>query len=435
MENRIHKIFTTTALLIFLLVGLKISYAKDPISYKGKEFWVGFLQSEVGPDPFELSLHITSEVKTTVKIRLEAAKIDSRKETTWEQSYMVVPGTVTMVVIPEEYTFKAKNGKSTHKGLYVKAIDDVFVVAKNSSGTSSDATVVIPKKSLGSEYHIMQYHVLHKKYPGQYLVVATEDSTEIEITNNYKTFEGKPANAPYTVKLNKGDVHMVQAKKDLSGSLVKEKNGKKIAVFCGTTCTYVPKYCQSCDHLYEQIPAIKDWGYEFAVMPFDNRDKYVLRVLAKQDDTYVDVDGERYVIEKAGKYLELELKEEVFYIRTSRPVMVAKYTIGTRCDKKRGDPSMVMVRPLLSFNGHTELPVMVTENITDYYITVILKTDDIGKFTVNGKSVESDYKLIPYRSEYAYAHIEVKSGNNELQCDCEYDFTSYGFGWYESYAY
>lgn len=435
MESKKHINFIAyLAIVVFSLAAIQTSYAAEPVDYKGKKFWVGFLQSEVGPDPFELSLHITSKVRTTVKIRLDAAKIDSREETTWEQSYIITPGTVTMVVIPEEYTFKAKNGKTTHKGLYVEANDDVMVVAKNSSGTSSDATVVIPLKSLGSEYFIMQYHVLHKKYPGQYLVVATEDSTEIEVTNNYKSFEGKPANAPYTVKLNKGDIHLVQAKKDLTGSVVKEKNGKKIAVFCGTTCTYVPKYCQSCDHLYEQIPAIDSWGYEFAVIPFDNRDKYVVRIMAKQDNTYIDVDGERYTIEKAGKYIELELKEEVYYVRSTRPVMVAKYTIGTRCDKRRGDPSMVMVRPLLGVEGHTELPVMVTENISDYYITVVLKTDDVDKIKVNGKGL-SDYRVVPYKSEYAYAHIEVRSGNNKIECDCKYNFTSYGFGWYESYAY
>jgi hypothetical protein len=430
-----YKVPLAILFVICFLLSTQKSQAADPVNYKGKNFWVGFLQSEVGPDPFELSLHITSDVKTSVRIRLEAAKIDSRKETTWEQSYLVTPGTVTTVVIPEEYTFKAKSGKSTHKGLYIEAREDVMVVAKNSSGTSSDATVVIPIKSLGSEYYIMQYHVLNKKYPSQYLIIATEDSTEVEIKNTSKSFGGKPAHIPFTIKLNKGDAHMVQARKDLTGSIVREKNGKKIAVFSGATCTYVPRYCQSCDHLYEQVQPTQSWGFEFAVVPFDNRDKYVLRILAKEDETYVDVDGERYTIEKAGKYIELELKDEIFYVRTSRPVMVAKYTIGTRCDKRRGDPAMVMVKPLLSFEGHTELPVMVTENITDYYITVMVKTRDINKLTVNGKTIESDYMLVPYKSEYAYAHIEVKSGNNKIECDCKYNFTSYGFGWYESYAY
>ena len=95
---------------------------------------------------------------------------------------------------------------------------------------------------------------------------------------------------------------------------------------------------------------------------------------------------------------------------------------------------MVMVRPLLGVEGHTELPVMVTENISDYYITVVLKTDDVDKIKVNGKGL-SDYRVVPYKSEYAYAHIEVRSGNNKIECDCKYNFTSYGFGWYESYAY
>lgn len=431
-----------TIKLLALLVCFVVSFATakadntvNAINYKGKAFWVGFLQSEVGPDPFELSLHITAEKKTTVTIRLEAATIDSREEKTWEQSYHVMPGVVTNITIPEEYTFKAKSGKTTHKGLYIEAEKEVMVIAKNSSGTSSDATVVIPIQSLGSEYYIMQYHVLQAKYPSQYLILATEDSTEVEITNKASSFDGGKPHQPYTIKLNKGETYMVQSRKDLTGSVVKEKAGKKIAVFSGITCTYVPKYCQSCDHLYEQILPTKYWGHEFALIPFDAREKYIVRILAKEDDTYVDVDGERYIIEKAGKYVELELKRDAYYVTSTRPVLVSQYTIGTRCDKRRGDPSMVLARPLLSFEGHTEFPAMQTENITRYYATVLVKMDDLDKLTVNGKNIQAEYLKLPYRSEYVYAHIEIEMGINKIDCDCKYNLTSYGFGWYESYAY
>lgn len=409
--------------------------AKEGINYKGKSFWVGYLQSEIGPDPFELSLQITSDRKTTVTIKLKAAIIEARSEKDWEQSFQVYPGSVTTIVIPKEYTTKTREGKSTHKGLYIEALEDVMVVAKNTSGSSSDATVVIPIDQLGHEYYIMQYHVLKPQYPSQYLILATEDSTEVELINVAISMDGGVSHVPYRVKLNKGDSYMVQSKKDLTGSRVREVNGKKIAVFSGMTCAYVPKYCQSCDHLYEQIPPVENWGHEFALIPFDTRHKYVVRILAKEDDTYVDVDGQRYTIAKAGKFLELELKEEVFYVTSSQDVMICQYTIGTRCDRQRGDPSMVMVRPLQSFNGHTELPAMNTENINRYYATVMFKRADLDKFTINGKSVIGDYKELPYRSEFVYAYIELESGGNTIECDCGYNFISYGLGWYESYAY
>ena len=95
---------------------------------------------------------------------------------------------------------------------------------------------------------------------------------------------------------------------------------------------------------------------------------------------------------------------------------------------------MVMVRPLLSFEGHTELPVMQTDNITEYYVTLITETDNVDALTVNGKTLR-DYRPVPYKRGYVYTHVEVRKTNNIINCDCKYNFTSYGFGWYESYAY
>lgn len=393
---------------------------------------MAYLQSEIGPDPFELSIHITSNKTTTVTVRLPAAIVGSRGEEDWVQVYTVIPGEVTNVIIPQEYTFKSKKGRSTNKGLYIEANDDVMVVAKNSSGSSSDASIVMPIQSLGSKYYIMQYAVLDKKYPTQYIVLATEDSTEIILNNNMPSSEG--AAATYTIKLNKGDYHLVHSVKDLTGSWVNEKNGRKIAVFSGSTCAYVPKYCQSCDHLFEQMMPVQDWGHEFVITPFDSRKKYVVRILAKEDNTYVDINGSRQSIAKAGKFLELELKDAV-YITTTRTVQVCQYTIGTHCDEKPGDPSMVMVRPALSFTGKYQLPGMATEQVNKYYATVVVKTADLPKLTVNGQTMIGKEEGLTFKGEYSWAHISLGPGNNNIECNCQYNFISYGLGWYESYAY
>lgn len=404
----------------------------SPVEYRGKTFWVAYLQSEIGPDPFELSIHITASKATTVTVRLPAAIVGSRGEQEWVQVYDIRPGEVTNVIIPQEYTFKSKKGRSTNKGLYIEAADDIMVVAKNSSGSSSDATIVIPVQYLGSHYYITQYAVLDKKYPTQYIVLATEDSTEIELNNNMPSSEGKAGT--YTVKLNKGDYHLVQSAKDLTGSWVKEKNGRKIAVFSGSTCAYVPKYCQSCDHLFEQMLPIENWGYEFIIAPFNTRKKYIVRILAKEDNTYVDINGSRQSIAKAGKYLDLELNDAA-YITATRQVQICQYTIGTHCDEKRGDPSMVMVKPALSFTGKYSLPAMATEQITHYYATVVVKTSDLSLLRINGETILGSEEELPYKGEYSFAHVKLEQGNNSIECNCKYSFISYGLGWYESYVY
>lgn len=408
--------------------------ANTPDAYKGRSFWLGYLQSEMGTDKFELSLHVTSSVNASVTVKLAGVSADSRGEKDWVQTFQVNAGSVTNIIIPEEYTFKSKEGKSTNKGLYIEADADVMIVAKNSSGASSDAAVVIPIKSLGTEYYIMHYAAVKKGYPAQYLVMATEDSTVVELRNTDKNSDKQPTNQTYTITLNKGEYHIVQSEKDLTGSYIKAVNGKKLAVFAGNTCAYVPRYCQSCDHLFEQLLPVQSWGHQFAAVPFDTREKYVVRIMAQENNTWVDVDGERKEITKAGKFIELELKEPV-YITSSRNIMVCQYTIGSRCDNQRGDPSYVVLKPLLGYNGETVLPIMNTEHINRYYVTVLFKMGDIDKLTVNGKTVTGSYKLLPYTSQYGYAHIELTENTNTIECDCNYNFLSYGFGWYESYAY
>jgi hypothetical protein len=132
--------------------------------------------------------------------------------------------------------------------------------------------------------------------------------------------------------------------------------------------------------------------------------------------------------------MELELSEAV-YVTTSRDAMICQYTIGTRCDENPGDPSMVMVKPVQSYSGENILPIMQTQRIKDYYLSVLIKTKDIPLFTINGKTKAKDFTEVPYRSEYSYAHIELSSRGTTIKCDCEYNFISYGLGWYESYAY
>ncbi|HYG16075.1 MAG TPA: IgGFc-binding protein [Bacteroidia bacterium] len=402
--------------------------------YKGREFWLAWLQSEVGRDNFEISLHITAQERTSVTVRLPAAIVDSRGEREWTETYKVGKGEVLDIVIPAEYTLKTRKGKSTNKGLYIVADEDIMVVAKNSSGSSSDATVVIPINGLGTEYYAMQYNVMRKDYPTQYLVLATEDSTVVDIVNVNRSSDTAGPHQQYSILLNKGDYHVVNSVKDLTGSTIKSRQGKKIAVFSGNTCAYVPSYCQSCDHLYEQMSPVNTWGHEFVVMPFDTRVKYVVRILAKEDRTYVYVDGQKHEIAKAGKYLELELSEAA-YVTTSRDVLVCQYTIGTRCDENPGDPSMVMMKPVLSYSGENILPIMQTLKIRDYYITVLIKTKDIPLFTINGKTKTKDFTEVSYRSEYSYAHIQLSTRGTTVKCDCEYNFISYGLGWFESYAY
>jgi hypothetical protein len=58
-------------------------------------------------------------------------------------------------------------------------------------------------------------------------LLATQDSTIVTVTPTSELFNGSPANQPYTVLMNKGDIHNILAKDDqsLAGTSIKNADG------------------------------------------------------------------------------------------------------------------------------------------------------------------------------------------------------------------
>ncbi len=61
-------------------------------------------------------------------------------------------------------------------------------------------------------------------------LLATADSTVVTVTPTTELFNGSPANQPYTVLMNKGDIHNILAKDDqsLAGTTIKNAEGTSI---------------------------------------------------------------------------------------------------------------------------------------------------------------------------------------------------------------
>jgi hypothetical protein len=61
-------------------------------------------------------------------------------------------------------------------------------------------------------------------------LLATTDSTVVTVTPTTELFNGSPANQPYTVLMNKGDIHNVLAKDDqsLAGTTIRNAEGSSL---------------------------------------------------------------------------------------------------------------------------------------------------------------------------------------------------------------
>ena len=106
---------------------------------------------------------------------------------------------------------------------------------------STDGTNVLPTVTIGEtpEYIVASYVGLWISYQSEFIIVSTEDSTEISITPSVNTLSGKPANVPFTINLNKGETYQVMAQDtgDLTGTSVKTIKGS-CAMFSGAaSCT------------------------------------------------------------------------------------------------------------------------------------------------------------------------------------------------------
>src|SRR6185503_17099499 len=104
------------------------------------------------------------------------------------------------------------------EGLYDRGISiesDVPIVAYAHiyDGANSGAGMLLPTGVYGYEYTSLNSS---QYYPaggaGSYswfFVIADHDSTKVEITPSVATKGGQPANVPFTVYLNKGEVYNV----------------------------------------------------------------------------------------------------------------------------------------------------------------------------------------------------------------------------------
>jgi len=137
-----------------------------------------------------------------------------------------------------------------HRTFHISSEKDINVYTLNRAETTSDAMLVMPTDVLGYDYFIMSYYSddgqasKASRTPSQFIVVAVEDSTTVDIFPKTHTYM-HPSTLPFQIVLNKGECYLVQAEildiqmnNDLTGSYI--HSDKPIAVFAGHQRARVP---------------------------------------------------------------------------------------------------------------------------------------------------------------------------------------------------
>ena len=375
-------------------------------STEGKDFWVTFMQADQDDNnSLQLQLSISSREDCSVTI--------DNPFTSYSETVNVTAGEMQLVTLysgnvlsNNARTAMASTGKVCYAvnsekvdtcALHVTSTKNISLFATNYKKATFDATNVLPTASLLDEYYIQTYtpsdHVgVGSTQGSHFAIIAAEDNTIVDYCPTVRTkiindIVAKQ-NDPYTIDtlsneekilaqfqpgdtlhspvLMKGQVYYVWTGKkdsdagDLSGTYVKARNGKKIAVFQGCPHTNIPYQVKQRDHIFSQAMPTQYWGNTFVLTASASRPCDAIRILALNDGTEVRINGNLVhtfnFATNPKHYWEFEIGTNGAYaqdgscvVTTSCPCAVHLFIVSQQYhgDKNSsGDPAMLWINPI-----------------------------------------------------------------------------------------
>lgn len=465
----------------------------DGQSTEGKDFWVTFMQADQDPNnDLTLSLSISSREDCQVTITNPFTGYSENVNVTANQMQLVelysgnvlVGNARSAMESSKKTCYAVYSEKVDTCALHVTATKNIALFATNYKRATFDATNVLPTASLLDEYVIQTYtpsdHGGKEKTQGSHFaIIAAEDNTIVDYVptertqrinqvfddaaNNYylseedsmiyKTYQ--LGDTLHTPVLKKGQVWYVWTGKrdntpgDLSGTFVKARNGKKIAVFQGCPHTNIPYQTKERDHIFSQAMPTQYWGNTFVLTASAGRHKDYIRVLALNDGTEVRINGNlvhtfNFASERKH-YWEFTIGDQGTYaqdgsciVTTSCPCAVHLFMASKNADGvSDGDPAMLWVNPIEQQIDQVTFATYSSKNgTTAHYVNVV--TDQPDKMTLDGTSIASSFKSVSGSSTYKYAQVSLgnAAASHTLKSEgSNFIAHVYGFTSNESYGY
>lgn len=360
--------------------------------------------------------------------------------------------------------------KVVKRAFHVTSEKDITIYGHSQAVMTSESFMVFPTDVIGDHYFVMSYnsdgHPGYSQYtqpstPSQFLVVATEDSTSVQIMPSTETYRN--GNNKQTVMLDRGEVYLVQAKidqqgthRDLTGTEIIAS--KPVAVFGSHQRTPFPKQNDlgpSRDILLEQMPPTKVWGTTAFITPYANVQSEMpapdrFRVLASNDNTEVYINGSLHSVLNRGEFLEEGIWEPA-ELTSSQPVLVAQYRRSSNDASQQyiGDPFMMIIPPFEQFDHKYrfinlqayEFEIIIhgspvyRQVYEEQYITIITTKKNINTLRIDGGSVSQNQFEQIAQTDYYYADIAVSDGVHYAEADDIFGLYVYGMGVANSYGY
>ncbi|HET6400108.1 MAG TPA: T9SS type A sorting domain-containing protein [Candidatus Kapabacteria bacterium] len=429
----------------------------------GTEFYVAFFPNEGGEvnRPIETlnttDLYLTSRVPASGEVDVPALN--------FYQTFTTTPGQITTIVLPNgnnnspSVLLPESADEQVTQGMAVHITSDsaIAVFGMNHKEYSSDAFMALPVNVLGTEYRTMNYLTSEPDNdgttPGEFVIVAVQDSTNVTLTLHATSSTGTNANQPQTIRMNTGDVYLVQGdprngQNDLTGSLIESDH--PIAVLSGHKRTEIPNGVTniggqaSRDLLVEQLPPVSAWGDSALVVPYATSvQPDLVRVVCAEDGTQITVNGNPVPgTFNAGDFYEIPQLQGVTSIQASKPIEVGQYmhtswgNLGDPRHPAYGDPALAMVYPVEQFDtAYTFVSVVNADAFTGNFVNIVADASSISTIILDGQPIPaSEFKPIP-NTRFDYAQHQLAQGTHNIYGAKPFGITVYALGPVDSYAY
>lgn len=427
------------AIVLFSLVLGSLVAAGQPgvVPTLGKEFWIGFMFNPP-TNPMQMNIFISSDVNTsgTVQVPLLGISIP----------FTVVANVTTTVNLSSADVMHTSSEVVENRGVLVTTADTVSVFAINFQTYSADASVIYPVQSLGTEYRIFSHRGLSfgqgNEYASEFLIVSSQDGTEVEITTTCDTEGGHAAGVPWVVQLDSGQSYQVKAVdgvEDLTGSTIigTEASGscRPFSVFSGTSCANVPNSCVACDHIFTQNLPRTSWGTRYHSVPFATTTSYAYRLMSDVDGTVIMVDGVTPIALDAGEWENVYDATAATCFTSDQPFAVAQYMQGVSCSGN-GDPALLLLNAVEQRITDVTFATVESIVITDHYLNLVTSSTNVGSLTIDGIPIAASlFTAYPACPEVSYATLPISQGSHTLSGAEGFSAYIYGMGEAESYAY
>ncbi|MBM4178050.1 MAG: hypothetical protein FJ211_01790 [Ignavibacteria bacterium] len=426
--------------VVVLLTGICTSWAQQyatDMNSEGTEFWLCFMKNfrEAGKNDqagrqgsLRLQLFVTSNHNAKVRIEIEQLQ--------YENTITVKANTVVNVQIPAMAQLSAVQ-RPERLAVHVTADSAIGVYGLSSRYQTTDTYLGLPTTVLGTEYRAVGYSKIQvsPEMLSGLSIVATDNETEVTITPRVITALGNPPGVPFTVKLQRGDVYTVTARWetvgmcDMTGTLV--KSNKKIAVFSGHACAYIPPKVEACNHLIEQLPPLASWGKHYYVGMLKDRSRYTYRVVAANDSTKVFEDARLVATLRSGEHYENLNCMKSVQVTADKPILVAQFAQGFKNGDSVGDPMMILVSPTQQFMKKYRFATPINGD-WNHYINLVSQKATASKIRLNGRLIDTNLFVPLGESRYAMAQVKVPFGSHVIEGSAPFGLYSYGFGFDKS---